>query len=121
MQQLLYTDEVRPISEVPIGDAELKDTELKLAVQLVEQIANDEFKPENYEDEVRKRYHEAIQRKVDGQEITAAPEAPKAQIIDLMEALKASLAAKNAAAAEAKAQAKAQPKASGKKKTGTEG
>jgi len=121
MQQLLYKDEVRPISEVPIGDAELKDTELKLAVQLVEQIANDEFKPENYEDEVRKRYHEAIQRKVEGQEITAAPEAPKAQIIDLMEALKASLAAKNAAASEAKAEAKAQPKASGKKKTGTEG
>ena len=121
MQQLLYKDEVRPISEVPIGDAELKDTELKLAVQLVEQIANDEFKPENYEDDVRKRYHEAIQRKVEGQEITAAPEAPKAQIIDLMEALKASLAAKNAAASEAKAEAKAQPKASGKKKTGTEG
>ncbi|HEY8231356.1 MAG TPA: Ku protein [Vicinamibacteria bacterium] len=121
MQQLLYKDEVRPISEVPIGDAELKDAELKLAVQLVEQIANDEFKPENYEDDVRKRYHEAIQRKVEGQEITAAPEAPKAQIIDLMEALKASLASKNAAAAEAKAQTKAQPKASGKKKTGTEG
>ena len=121
MQQLLYKDEVRPISEVPIGDAELKDTELKLAVQLVEQIANDEFKPENYEDEVRKRYHEAIQRKVEGHEITAAPEAPKAQIIDLMEALKASLAAKNAAAAEAKAEAKAAPRASGKKKTGTEG
>ena len=121
MQQLLYKDEVRPISEVPIGDAELKDSELKLAMQLVEQIANDEFKPENYEDEVRKRYHEAIQRKVEGHEISAAPEAPKAQIIDLMEALKASLAAKNAAASAAKAEAKPQPKASGKKKTGTEG
>ena len=99
MQQLLYKDEVRPISEVPIEDAEVKDAELKLAVQLVEQIASDEFHPENYEDEVRKRYHEAIQRKVEGQEITAAPEAPSAQIIDLMEALKASLAAKGAAAA----------------------
>ena len=103
MQQLLYKDEVRPISEVPIDDAELKEAELKLAVQLVEQIASDEFHPENYEDEVRKRYHEAIQRKVEGQEITAAPEAPRAQIIDLMEALKASLAAKGAAAADAKA------------------
>jgi len=98
MQQLLYADEVRPISEVPIGEAELKEPELKLAVQLVEQIATDEFHPENYEDEVRKRYHEAIQKKVEGQEVTAAPEAPKAQIIDLMEALKASLAAKAAAA-----------------------
>ncbi|HEY7922159.1 MAG TPA: Ku protein, partial [Vicinamibacteria bacterium] len=61
MQQLLYKDEVRPISEVPIEDAEVKEPELKLAVQLIEQIANDEFKPENYEDDVRKRYHEAIQ------------------------------------------------------------
>jgi DNA end-binding protein Ku len=123
MQQLLYKDEVRPISEVPIEDAELKDAELKLAVQLVEQIANDEFKPESYEDEVRKRYHEAIQRKVEGQEITAAPEAPKAQIIDLMEALKASLAAKNAAAAapaEAAAEEKSPAKA-GRRKTGTDG
>jgi len=119
MQQLLYKDEVRPISEVPIDEAELKDSELKLAVQLIEQIASDEFKPENYTDEVRKRYHEAIQRKVEGQEITQAPEAPKAQIIDLMEALKASLAAKNQAAADAKAAAASA--ASDKKKTGTEG
>ncbi len=96
MQQLLYSDEVRPISEVPIEDAELREAELKLAVQLVDQIARDEFHPESYEDEVRKRYHEAIQKKVEGQEITAAPQAPKAQIIDLMEALKASLAAKAA-------------------------
>src|SRR6185295_3411709 len=99
MQQLLYADEVRPISEVPIGDAELKEPELKLATQLIEQIATDEFHPEHYEDEVRKRYHEAIQRKVEGQEVTSAPEATRAQIIDLMEALKASLDAKNAAAA----------------------
>jgi len=114
MQQLLYKDEVRPISEVPIDDAELKEAELKLAVQLVEQIASDEFRPENYEDEVRKRYQQAIQKKVEGQEITAAPEAPRAQIIDLMEALKASLAAKSAAAAP-------KPDTAAEKATGTEG
>jgi DNA end-binding protein Ku len=113
MQQLLYKDEVRTIAEVPIEDAELREPELKLAVQLVEQISSEEFHPENYEDEVRKRYHEAIQRKVEGQEITAAPEAPRAQVIDLMEALKASLAAKSAAAA---------PKAEATERaTGTEG
>ena len=119
MQQLLYADEVRPISEVPIGDAELKEPELKLATQLIEQIATDEFHPEHYEDEVRKRYHEAIQRKVEGQEVTSAPEAPRAQIIDLMEALKASLAAKNAAAAAPaeRSGAEAEPEAA----TGTEG
>ncbi len=98
MQQLLYKDEVKPFSEVGVPDAEIKEPELKLAIQLVEQIATDEFKPENYEDEVRKRMHVAIQRKVEGQEITASPEQPRAQIIDLMEALKASLAAKTAAA-----------------------
>ncbi len=120
MQQLLYKDEVRPISEVPIEEAEVKEPELKLAVQLVEQIASDEFRPENYEDEVRKRYHEAIQKKVEGQEITAAPEAPRAQIVDLMEALKASLAAKSGASPKATAPAK---KGAGdtQRATGTEG
>jgi DNA end-binding protein Ku len=119
MQQLLYRDEVRPISEVPIDDAEVKEAELKLAVQIVEQIASDEFHPENYEDEVRKRYHEAIQKKVEGQEITTAPEAPRAQIIDLMEALKASLAAKTTAAAARSAEAGAA--SSAERATGTEG
>jgi len=118
MQQLFYKDEVRPISEVPIEDAEVKEAELKLAVQLVEQIASDEFRPENYEDEVRKRYHEAIQKKVEGQEITSAPEAPRAQIVDLMEALKASLAAKGAAAPKAAGHAQEGPE---QKATGTEG
>jgi DNA end-binding protein Ku len=97
MQQLLYADEVRAISEVPVGDGDVKETELKLAIQLVGQIASDEFHPENYEDEVKKRYQEAIQRKIEGQEVSSAPEAPKAQIIDLMEALKASLAGRQAA------------------------
>lgn len=121
LQQLLYADEVRPISEVPIGDAEVKEGELKLATQLIEQIARDEFHPESYEDEVRKRYHEAIQRKVEGQEITAAPEQPKAHIIDLMEALKASLAAKAEKAADKAAAEKAAAESPGKKATGTEG
>jgi len=120
MQQLMYADEVRSISEVPVGDAELKDSELKLAVQLIEQIAAEEFRPENYEDEVKKRYQEAIQRKIEGHEITAAPEAPKAQIIDLMEALKASLANKAAAAAPAPP-AQAETEAEEQKATGTEG
>lgn len=115
MQQLHYADEVRPFSEVPVGDAEIKEPELKLALQLVEQIASDEFRPESYEDEVRQRMHQAIQRKVEGQEITAAPEQPRAQIIDIMEALKASLAGKTPglagkAAAEERKPAKRAPR-----------
>jgi DNA end-binding protein Ku len=119
MQQLLYADEVRSISEVPVGDADLKESELKLAVQLIEQIATDEFRPENYSDDVKKRYLEAINRKIEGHEITAAPEQPKAQIIDLMEALKASLAAKGQAAAPAPASTSSE--AESEKATGTEG
>ncbi|HEV7500800.1 MAG TPA: Ku protein, partial [Vicinamibacteria bacterium] len=95
MQVLHYADEVRPFSEIPIGDSAVREPELKLAVQLIEQIATDEFKPDAYVDEVRARYHEAIERKKEGHEVAAAaPEAPKGQIIDLMEALKASLAQK---------------------------
>jgi DNA end-binding protein Ku len=97
MQVLHYADEVRSFDEVPVGDAVIRDAEMKLAVQLIEQITAEEFHPENYQDEVRARYHAAIQRKVEGQEVTAAaPEQPRGQIIDLMEALKASLAAKGA-------------------------
>src|SRR5207248_3142714 len=78
--------------------AEVKEGELKLAIQLVEQISNESFKPEQYQDDVRTRVHELIQRKVEGQEIAVgAAEPPRAQVIDLMEALKASLGKKAAA------------------------
>jgi DNA end-binding protein Ku len=94
MQQLRYADEVRAFNEVPIAPSEVKEPELRLAMQLIDQIAADEFHPEAYEDNVRKRTRAMIEQKVQGQDIQAAPpEAPKAQIIDLMEALKASLAA----------------------------
>ncbi len=92
MQQLRYADEVRPFSEVPIGEAEVKEPELKLAMQFVGQLTSDAFQPEKYEDEYRKRLQEIIDRKAQGQAVTLSPaEAPKGQIIDLMEALKASL------------------------------
>jgi DNA end-binding protein Ku len=102
MQQLRYSDELRPFSEVPLGGTEIKEPELKLAIQLIDQIAADQFRPEDYEDTQRNQVRALIDRKIQGEEITAAPvEQPKAQIIDLMEALKASLAAaKPASAAE---------------------
>ncbi|MDH3368688.1 MAG: Ku protein [Gemmatimonadota bacterium] len=93
MEQLLYPDEIRSFDEVPLGEGAVKDEELALAKQLIEQAAAKAFEPEKYEDEVRKRLLEQIERKIAGQEITAAPaEEPQTQIIDLMEALKASLA-----------------------------
>ncbi len=94
MQQLLYPDEVRSFGEVPVDEAELKEPEVQLALQLVEQTASEEFHPEKYQDGVRARVLEAIEKKIAGQEIALAPaEEPRAQVIDLMEALKASLAA----------------------------
>jgi DNA end-binding protein Ku len=94
MQQLRYADEVRSFAEVPIGCAAIKEPELKLAIQLIEQVATDEFHPEEYADAQRQQIRALIERKVQGEEITtASAEAPRAQIIDLMDALKASLAA----------------------------
>jgi DNA end-binding protein Ku len=94
MQQLRYSDELRPFSQVPIGAAEVREPELQLAVQLIEQIASEEFRPQAYEDKQRQQVRALIARKVEGEEITAAPTPqPQRQIIDLMAALKASLAA----------------------------
>lgn len=93
MEQLHYADELKSISEVPIEAPPVKESELALAKQLIAQTATDEFHPERYHDQVRGRVLEAIQRKVDGEEIVESPaEAPATKIIDLMEALKASLA-----------------------------
>jgi DNA end-binding protein Ku len=99
MQQLLYAGEVRSIKELEIPDTEVKDAELKLAQQLIEQQASDKFDPSTYTDEVRARVEAAVQKKVEGHEITMA-EAPEggAEVIDLMEALRASLEKKKAPA-----------------------
>jgi len=104
MQQLLHQDEVRPIAEVDLEEAELKEPEVQLALRLVEQTASPSFHPENYPDEVRARVQALIEQKVRGQEIqVSAPEAPRAQVIDLLEALKQSLAAAPEKAAPAEA------------------
>lgn len=119
MQQLRYHDEIRPFSEVERGDVALDEAELELARKLVEQISNEQFEPGKYEDEVKNRMLEAIQQKVEGQELTLAPpEEPQAQIIDLMDALKASLAETEGRpdADEEKAQSRKPPKRSKRKK-----
>jgi DNA end-binding protein Ku len=99
MQQLLYAGEVRSIKELEIPDTDVKDAELKLAQQLIEQQASDKFDPTTYTDDVRTRVEAAVQKKVEGQEITMvdAPEGG-AEVIDLMEALRASLEKKKAPA-----------------------
>ncbi|MEP6991311.1 MAG: Ku protein [bacterium] len=102
MEQLHYSDEVRPTTEVTVPAGDVKPMELTLAKQLIEQTTNENFEPEKYKDTVRERVMETIQRKVEGQDITTdiAPDTGS-KIIDLMDALKASLAATAKADAEA--------------------
>jgi DNA end-binding protein Ku len=99
MQQLLYAGEVRSIKEIEIPKTEVKPAELKLAKQLIDAQASDTFDPSAYTDQVAARIEAAVQKKVEGQEITMT-EAPQggAQVIDLMEALRASLEKKPAKA-----------------------
>jgi DNA end-binding protein Ku len=113
MQQLLYGDEVRSIKDVEIPQTEVKEAELKLAQQLIEQQASESFDPSAYTDDVRARIEGAVQKKVEGQEITMS-EAPaaSAQVIDLMEALRASLEKKPPAKAR---EERAEPRAETRK------
>jgi DNA end-binding protein Ku len=95
LEQLHYADEIRAFSEVPVDDVEVKPAELKLATQLIEQGASEQFDPTAYRDEVRAQIMALIERKVEGEDISVAPtEQPEHKIIDIMEALKASLEAK---------------------------
>jgi len=92
MHQLRYADELKQWNEVPMPDLpDVKSSELELAKQIIQQIATDAFTPQKYKDEVKARMLQLIEKKIEGQEITAAPEVPQGKIIDLMEALKASL------------------------------
>jgi DNA end-binding protein Ku len=93
MEQLHYADEVRPTTEVTIPAGDVKEAELKLAKQLIDQTSNEAFEPSKYKDTVRERVLETIQRKVDGQDITAdITPGTDTKMLDLMQALKASLA-----------------------------
>ncbi len=93
MQQLHYAADVRRASEVDVPKTEVKPAELKLAQQLIDQQTADKFDAEAYRDEVRARIEAAIEKKVEGKEISVAETAAPGdgKVIDLMEALRASL------------------------------
>jgi DNA end-binding protein Ku len=94
LHTMFFADEVRSFGEIEKGiGAKIRDGEMDLAQQLIDGLSNDDFKPETYEDSYRVRVLELIESKVEGKELTAAaPEAARAQVIDLMDALKESLA-----------------------------
>jgi DNA end-binding protein Ku len=99
LHSLYYSDEVRSIGDVEIDlSIELSDAELNLAGQLIDQLSSEAFDPRKYEDEYRRAVLAAIDRKVAGQEVVAGEPAEKReQIIDLVAALKKSLAERGAA------------------------
>jgi DNA end-binding protein Ku len=105
MHQLHFAAEVRNIKELGVEGVKVSDAELKLANQLIAQLSAKAFDPREYVDEFHGRIEAAIQRKVQGHEVSLA-EAPEpgahGNVIDLMQALKASLNVRDAASTEAK-------------------
>jgi len=94
LHTMYFADEVRNFDEIDKGQsAKIKTGELELAVKLIEGLSADEFEPDQYKDEYRDRVVDVINKKVEGKEVTTVAAAPeRKQVIDLMEALKESLA-----------------------------
>jgi DNA end-binding protein Ku len=94
LHQLYYANELRTFADIDTGATfSFSDVERDLAQKLIEQLSVDEFQSEKYADTYSDRVRAAVEQKVAGEEITVAPEQPKAQIIDLFEALKRSISA----------------------------
>ena len=92
LHQLYYSNEVRDFDAIDdTATFQFKDVERRLAEKLIEELSVDSFDPTQYVDDYAKRVMAAVDQKVAGQEVAFAPEVPKAQIIDLFEALKSSL------------------------------
>ncbi len=101
LQQLLYADEVRTMKDLDIEKADIQKPELQLALQLIDQIAADNYDPAAFEDEEKKRVLAAIDEKIAGKNIVVTEhheEPAGGQIIDLTEALRASLTSRKPAA-----------------------
>jgi DNA end-binding protein Ku len=100
MHQLHFKSELRSLGELGIEPASVSAAELKLAEQLVDHLAAEHFDPAEYVDEFKSRVQAAIQKKIEGKEISLS-EPPAAggsrdNVIDLMSALRASIDARNA-------------------------
>ncbi len=103
LQQLHFAADVRPASEIEVPKPDVKSAELLLAQQLIKQQTSERFDPAAYTDEVRARIQSAIEKKVEGREISVSdfPAEGGGKVIDLMEALRASLDKGDAARASA--------------------
>ena len=114
LQQLLYAGEVRSLQDLEIEPVAVTQGELQLALQLIEQISEDAYDPTKYVDEEKQRILAAIDEKIAGKQVVASAHAEEpgtAQVIDLMDALRASLGKKAATAKPALVQPAAAPAA----------
>jgi DNA end-binding protein Ku len=92
LHQMFYANEVRSFEEVDTGATfQFKDVELNLAEKLIAELSVDAFHPDRYKDEYAARVLAAVDQKVAGEQVHVAQEVPRAQVIDLFEALKQSL------------------------------
>jgi DNA end-binding protein Ku len=97
LHTMFYSNEIRAAESVPTDKVEVKDQEKKLAQQLIESLAAP-FEPQKYRDEYQENVKAMIAAKLKGQEVTEVAQPHMAPVIDLMEALKKSLAEKQAPA-----------------------
>jgi DNA end-binding protein Ku len=104
LHTMFYSNEIRAAESVPTDKVELKDQEKRLAQQLIESLATP-FEPQKYRDEYMENVRGMINAKLKGQEVTQVAQPHMAPVIDLMEALKKSLAEKQAVAPPATAKA----------------
>ncbi len=101
LHTMYFADEVRDFGEIDKGEtATIKEGELELAVRLIDELSHAEFGAEQYQDDYRRRLLDLVTLKEEGKEVTAVgPEVQRIQVIDLMDALKQSLAQRGAPAA----------------------
>jgi DNA end-binding protein Ku len=105
LHTMFYRNEIATVAEYgKYDDSKLNPQEVKLAEQLVETLAAD-FNPKEYHDEFQERLNALIEAKSKGKSVAAAPEAPRAPVIDIMQALKKSLATSGTSKREARPEA----------------
>jgi DNA end-binding protein Ku len=93
LETMYWPDEIRdPAFDELEGDVDVRPQEVKMARSLIESLT-ESFQPREFKDEYREAVEELVQRKVQGQEITAAEAPEPAKVVDLMEALRASVEA----------------------------
>lgn len=121
MHTMYFANEVRSFEEIPKAEtAKITPAETNLAVRLIDELSNDKFEPEKYQDEYSKRVLDLVNEKAQGKEIAIAqPEARRGQVIDLMAALQESLGKKAPRERKPAVRAKAAEPEKMRKKTGT--